>query len=518
MNSRDKTDRWIWFGGAAIVLLTLAAHAPGLSGQFLEWDDTTHVTQYPAIRALTLDNLRIMFTGYTAKLYLPLTWLSFAVDYQIWGREPFGYHFTNLLLHLANTVLVLTLVVRLLRDRVDHAQLIALITAAIFGLHPLRVESVAWVTERKDVLFAFFFLAALHAYLTWVVAGRRIAYWGCFVLFVAAVLSKSTAVTFPLVALLLDYFWKRRVAWPEKIPFFAVSAIIAGATVVAQASGSGETVASPEVIPLWARPGLVGFCSVFYVGKFFWPFHLSALYPTFEEMEWRPIHSAMFILMFVGILVAVFVLRRRAPLLLPAWLFYLVTLSPTIGIVPVGAHVVADRFSYLPLIGLALPLSVGIVAFAGKGRAVAVAVVIAVLIGLGVLTAQRAAVWSDTEKLFTNALEENPQCYPALVNLTVYCTGNKRFDEAITYGKRAVAVAPNGLVGRKNLAWAYIDSGRYREAVAALRPAVDHGIDDPSVWRALNKCFTELGDTNNAAATRKKLDRFPIAPSQTQNQ
>src|SRR5580704_17204432 len=172
MNERTRADRWMWTGGLLVVLLTIAAHARGLQGQFLEWDDYGHITQNPVIRSLSPANLWMMFTQPAAKLYVPLTWLSFAIDYQLWGHNPFGYHLTNLLLHVANTVLVLLLAFELLRDRVTHARPAAILTAAIFGVHPLRVESVAWATERKDLLFAFFYLLAILAYLRWVVAGN----------------------------------------------------------------------------------------------------------------------------------------------------------------------------------------------------------------------------------------------------------------------------------------------------------------------------------------------------------
>ena len=267
-----------------ISLLTIVAHMRGLSGEFVEWDDNTHITQNPAIRSLSPAHVWTMFTVPAAKLYVPLTWLSFAVDYQIWGRNPLGYHLTNLLLHLANTLLVFALVSALLRDRSAHGKTVAAVTAALFGVHPLHVESIAWATERKDLLFAFFYLLGLLAYLSWVTNRKRAAYWCTFACFVASALSKSAAVTFPLTLMLLDIFWRRRIALAEKIPFFAVSVIITLATLSAQAAGKGDTVVNAQIIPVWSRLGLTGFCSLFYVGKFFWPFHLSAVYPPFDEM------------------------------------------------------------------------------------------------------------------------------------------------------------------------------------------------------------------------------------------
>jgi hypothetical protein len=512
MNERSESNKILWLGAMLVLALTFAAHFRALQGQFVEWDDTNHITRNVAIRALTLDNLGLMFAHPIAKLYCPLTWLSFAVDYQIWGREPFGYHLTNLLLHLANTLLVLVLVREILRDRFQYATAAALLTAAIFGVHPLRVESVAWATERKDVLFAFFYLGALIAYWRWLGTHKWRTYWACFGLFVASALSKSTAVTFPLILLVVDHWIAKRKAWNEKVPFFAVSLVITAITLMVQAGGANETVATPALIPLWARAGLAGYCSLFYVKKFFWPFHLSAVYPSFEEMGWTPFVSLGYLAALAAVTALIIAAGRRWPALLPAWVFYLVTLSPTIGLIPVGIHIVADRFSYLPLIGLALPLSLAVVSavFAlpnTASRGALSLMVAAVLVTLVFLTDQRGAVWSDTGTLFGNALQENPNCLPAHVNLTVWHTTRKEFDEAIKEGNAAVALAPNGIPGRKDLAYALINKGDRRGAIVVLRPLAQHDVQDPDVWRALADCFEALGDTNNAKLARESQRR-----------
>jgi len=534
-SSSDTQRRQLWLGALVVLVLTFAAHVGGLWGQFLQWDDSSHLTQDPAIRELTLANLRLIFTTFIAKLYIPLTLVSFSVDYQIWGRNPFGYHITNLLFHLANTMLVLLLVRQILTQlwqppspeaatrleptnfssltqSTSRALPVAILTAAIFGVHPLRVESVAWVTERKDMLFAFFFLSGLLAYARWATMGRLAGYWCSLGLFLAAALSKSTAVTFPVVLLLLDEFVYHRRRRPEKIPFFIGSILIGTITVVAQASGSGDTVVPTIDIPIWARAGLMGYCSLFYVRKFFWPFHLTAIYPTFDEMNWQLPQSAAWLLALLAICGAIFALRRRAPLLLPCWLFYLITLSPTIGLVPAGIHVVADRFSYLPLIGLALPVSVGLVSC---GRRVWALVIVGV-IGLTLLADARTAVWRNTETLFGSVLQEYPKSYPALLNMTVWYTSVGRTDEAIAIGQRAVAAAPEGLIGRRNLARAFIKAHRYREAVVVLRPAIEHGVNDFRIWEDMHECFVALGDYKNARAVQERMAKMASAPPATQ--
>jgi hypothetical protein len=507
MNERSESDK-IWLDGLLAVALTVAAHVQGLWGQFVEWDDTTHITQNLAIRSLSLHNLWAMFAQPTAKLYCPLTWLSFAVDYRIWGRDPFGYRLTNLLLHVANTLLVLILVRKILRGRFPHAATAALLTAVIFGVHPLHVESVAWATERKDVLFVFFYLLGLLSYFRWLEGRRGVHYGICFGLFVASVLSKSTAVTFPVVLLLIDYFPGRRKAWGEKLPFFAVSLVMAGITFVCQAGGVGETVALPTVIPIWARAGLVGYCSLFYIWKFFWPTHLSAVYPAFDEMHWNIPVSLGYLAAFVAITVLAFGTRRRWPAVWPSWLFYIVVLSPTIGLVPVGIHVVADRYCHLAILGLMLPVSMAVAQAAAAVRRAGARVMLGGMLAIVFATltlaaAQRTEIWSNTETLFLNALKENPDCLPAHINLTVWYTGHKDFERAIQHGRRAIEIAPDGIPGRKNLAYAYINKGDRREAIRVLRPLAQHNVEDPDVWRALADCFDALGDTNNAALARK---------------
>ena len=523
MNASSTDRPWPRWGILAVGLLTVAAYWHGLYGQFVEWDDTTHITRNPAIRALTPENLRIMFTQPTAKLYVPLTWLTFAVDYQLWGRDPFGYHLTNLVLHLANTLLVLALVFKILRDRSPIAAPAAVLTAAIFGVHPLRVESVAWATERKDVLFAFFFLLALVVYIRWARGKNWPNYAICFALFAASCLSKSTAVTFPVVLLLMDAFVFKRRAFLEKIPFFVVSAIIAFVTLVAQAAGEGQTLANTEAIPYWGRLGLVGYCSLFYVKKFFWPSHLSAVYPAFDEFgwtSWTAIGYALGFILLTGVIVAA---RRRAPVLLPSWLFYLITLSPTIGLVPVGIHVVADRFSYLPLVGLAFPVSFGLVTAADKlTRRQAVAggalycCVAASVFFLTLLSVQRTRVWENTETLFQNAIQENPNCLPAYINLTEWYTSHRQFDKAIGCGQQAIQIAPEGLPGRRNLAHALIQAGRPKDAIGVLRPLAEHKVQDLDLWRTLGECFVAEHDWKNAKAALETA--LGYAPSNSDRQ
>jgi hypothetical protein len=270
----------------------------------------------------------------------------------------------------------------------------------------------------------------------------------------------------------------------------------------------GETVAAPSVIAMWARAGLVGYCSLFYVGKFFWPTHLSAVYPVFDEMHWNMGVGLGYIAAFVLVTVLVFAVRRRWPVVWASWLFYLIALSPTIGLVPVGIHVVADRYAHLALLGLMLPTSMLVAEAAGAvrgggGRMILGGAIAVVMGGLTLQAAARTEIWANTETLFTDALQQNPDCLPAHINLTYWYTEHKDFARAIEHGRRAIEIAPDGIPGRKNLAYAYINKGDRREAIRVLRPLAQKQVGDPEVWRMLAGCFDAVGDTNNAELARQ---------------
>lgn len=520
--SRSALDLRRLLAYLLVLGLTLYAHAGGLQNDFVLWDDNTHVTQNPVIRSLAPENLAVMFTTFIAKLYIPLTWVSLAIDYQLWGEAASGYHLTNLLLHLANTLLVLALVERVLVARANglerRALPVALVAALLFGVHPLRVESVAWVTERKDVLFGFFYLLALWAYLRFIRESHAKWYGVALGMFLLAALSKSAAVTFPAVIFLLEGWLTQRWRWRPVIPFVVVSLLIGLATLAAQGSGEGETIAGLQQIPFGARFGLVGYCALFYVGKLLSPLKLSALYPTFDEMAWSGWHTSGWLLSFVAVTVLLWILRRRWALLWPAWLFYLVTLSPTIGILPVGIHVVADRYCYLPFLGLAL-LGGGIVTglwgfLRQRSRlAAGVAATIGFLLvtGLSHASRVRTRVWQDTETLFADVLQHDPDNWLAHLKLAATYRRMGYLEGALNHARRAVALEPQAPLSRTCLAYVLIDLQAPRGALAQLRPLADAGTANPDVWQALGEAFMAMQDWSNARAALQQARGLPGA-------
>ena len=342
---------------AAVAIVTFFAFLPTLENGFVDWDDQYNFLLNESYRGLGWTQLKWMFTAFHLGHYAPLTWITFGADYLVWGLDPFGYHLTNLLLHTANAVVFYLIAVRLLSALVPDAasrplllRFVAAFAALVFAIHPLRVESVAWATERKDVLSALFYLLAVLVYLRrkQVPSGRpavqRRGYWLCFLLFVLALLSKSMAVTMPAVLLLLDIYPLRRFSltvaglrssqarWAllEKVPFFALSAL---ASIGAFRGTIAESVLTTEEALRWVDRAAVAVYGLgFYLSKLVFPSRLANLYALpipFDPLAPPVLLSAVSV---AGLVLLSTWLARRTPVFLIAFAIYTVILLPVIGI------------------------------------------------------------------------------------------------------------------------------------------------------------------------------------------
>ena len=356
-----------WLMALLLALVTVAIYWPTMRDGFVYDDEEYVVNNTHVTSGLTLENVRWAFTSFYAANWHPLTWLSHMVDCQLSGLNPFGHHLTSVLLHSINTMLVF-----LLLRRLTGLPWRSFMVAALFGWHPLHVESVAWVAERKDVLGAFFGLLALIFYARyagqaevknqksaseiWLFDPRLPAdYWLSFFFFALGLMSKPMLVTWPFVLLLLDYWPLARFRpghlWrlvAEKIPFFALAAAASVVTFLAQ--GQGDALVSVQALPIGIRIGnaIVSCCS--YLEKLLWPVNMSVFYPFPELLLiWKVLLAGI---MFFGISALLFVQRRKYPFLLMGWLWYCGTLVPVIGLVQVGSQSMADRYSYIPSLGL----------------------------------------------------------------------------------------------------------------------------------------------------------------------
>jgi len=365
-----RPELWICLLLAAATLLV---YWPVKDFDFISYDDPLYVTDNRYVqKGLSPETVKWAFTDAVKKTnyWVPLTWLSILLDHELYGMHAGGYHLTNLFLHVLNTLLVFMVLRRLTGALWPSA-----FAAALFGLHPLHVESVAWVTERKDVLSTFFWLLTMLSYGGYVRRPGAGRYLLTFILFVLGMMSKPMLVTLPFALLLLDYWplgrlegeaWKQRffhLVW-EKGPFFVVVMIAAVAAFVTQQAA--DAVKSLAAIPLGVRLANVLVAYVGYIGKMFWPVRLSFLYPhpgVLPVWQWA---GALLIL--AGVTYGVLRYAKERPYLVVGWLWYLGTLFPVSGLVVIGPHAMADRYAYVPLMGLYVMAAWGLAELFPKGR------------------------------------------------------------------------------------------------------------------------------------------------------
>jgi protein O-mannosyl-transferase len=447
-----------------------------LQHDFVDFDDQQYVVNNPqVVRGLTGDGLVWAFTASHAGNWHPLTWLSHQLDCQLYGLEPWGHHLTSVLLHAA-TAIVLFLVLRKMTGDVWPSAFVA----AVFAVHPLRAESVAWVAERKDVLSGLFFMLTLGAYLGY---ARRpfslFRYLLVVLLFGLGLMSKPMLVTAPFVLLLLDYWPLRRVVagthgvcllLVEKTPLLMMSA----ACCVGTLSTQGKIIEISDRVSLPWRMGNAAVAYVAYLGQWFYPANLAVFYPHPGSglPGWKIIAAVLLLAAISG---AALVWRRRHPYLPVGWLWYLGMLLPVIGLVQVGEQAMADRYTYLPQIGLCLALTWGLKVLTRRwplrrwSCGAAAAFVVAALM---VCTWHQTSFWRDRVTLWTRAAACTTRNRVAHNNLGIVLAGKGRVDEAIGHFHQALAIDPNCAEPQNNLGVVLAGQGRFDEAIRHYREAV----------------------------------------------
>lgn len=477
----------------ALTVAVVGVFAPATGFGFVQVDDPAYVTENPHVLAgPTRDGIVWALTATETGNWHPLTWLSLMLDARAGGGGPRAFHVTSVLLHLANALLLFHLLAR-----VTGAAGRSLLVAALFAVHPLHVESVAWVSERKDVLCALFGLLAILAYGRYVRRRTAGAYACVAAALALSLASKPMLVTLPFVLLLLDVWPFRRLdlgrdEWAqarrlvvEKIPLFALSATSSAIAIVAQASSGA--VSALDTLPLGLRAANAAVAAVAYLAKTAWPAALAFPYP-YDPARLDGPRLALSCLVLAGATMGSIVAARRRPYLAVGWLLYLVTLVPVIGIVQVGSQSMADRYTYLPLVGIFLAVAWGsgdlLDRWSHDGsvrRAVATVLAVLVVAGLGVRARAQVGVWRDTETLFTNALRSTGPNAVAEGGLGLALHGRGRLEDAIEHHRNAVRIRPGYVEARVNLAAALLDAGRLDEAARlceetiAMRPGDARG-------------------------------------------
>ena len=482
----------------AIFLLVIVWFAFGqaLGQEFVSYDDQRYVVQNPWVtNGLTLGGIQWAFTHVHASNWHPLTTISHMLDCQLYGLQPWGHHFTNILLHAAAAILLFFALRKL-----TGALWPSLLVAAVFAVHPLRVESVAWVSERKDVLSGVFFVLTLWAYARYARGNGPSSFWyiTVVVLFALGLMCKPTLVTVPFVLLLLDYWplgrtqqpWsrargiresqgrQRRDTWTwlviEKLPLFVLSAASCVATLLAQK----EALDASLKPPLGERVGNALVSYAMYMGQMIWPAHLAVLYP-YPESNLKVSHVILTLLLLLIISVAAFLWRRKYPFLLTGWLWYLGMLVPMIGIVQVGLQVRADRYTYLPQIGLYLLVAWSAMKLFQQWRRSRVILAGAGLLIITALITRsyfQTSYWKDTETLWKHASATTSNNYIATTNLAEALSESGRFDEAIAECQKALKIKPDFAAAHNNLGAALVENQRGGDGARRQNGAVDEAI------------------------------------------
>lgn len=421
-----------------LVAITWVVFGQTLGHDFINYDDDAYVYKNPRVTGgLSFHGVIWAFTHSHADNWHPLTWISHMVDCQLYGLKAGGHHLTNVCLHILAVVL-LFLVLREMTGSLWRSAFVA----ALFAIHPLRVESVAWVAERKDVLSGVFLMLTLGAYLRYVRKPSLARYVTMSILFAGGLLSKPTLVPLPIVLLLLDYWPLKRKSnigklIIEKIPLLALSAGSCVATLLAQT----RIVSSIEALPLGLRINNAAMSCLTYIGQIFWPVKLAVFYPYPDQLPAWVVALSTSLL--VGITVVAILLRRKRGYFFVGWFWYLVMLVPVVGVVQVGLQRHADRYTYLPHIGLYLLISWGIVDLAAgwRHRREILGVGAAVVIGALAWRAQiQTAFWHDGETLFRHALAVTSHNDVAHTGLGEFLLVRDRVDEAIAHLQEATAI------------------------------------------------------------------------------
>lgn len=497
--SHINPERAAFVSGAIAAITAFLVYLPALGNGFVNWDDQVYIYESQIIQNLDWDFIRLIFTTSLVSNWHPLTMLSYAIDYKLWGLDPWGYHLENVVLHAVNTFLTALVAHRLAmkvfgKERGVPAFFTGLITALLFGLHPLHVESVAWVSERKDVLSGFFFLLSIFTYIKYAEGSKRGLYYSVTVIsFVLALLSKPMAITLPAVLLIMDIYPLGRLGpgtsgikrvFLEKIPFFALSAASAVLTVWAQKTA----LQSIDMIPFGARVSTAIRAYAFYLYKTVFPVGLAPFYP-------HPIRLDFFYYQYWGSLVLLLLITglclifyKQYKILLAVWLYYLVTLLPVSGIVQVGMQSAADRYMYIPSLGPFILMG----ALAGSAlrpsRKGALAAVLAITViasaAMSLKTVSQTGIWKDSVTFWTYEID--------------YLGGGSAREEVIKVKEEHFQTVPPIVLAYYKRGIAYSRKKDYAQAIADLSRAIELNPDYADAYIQRGTAYGRSGDNERA--------------------
>jgi len=529
-----------------VVALTFAVFLPVLKNGFVEWDDIRNFVNNQKYRGLGWEQLKWMFTSAGLGPYTPLTTMTFGLDFLIWGVSPFGYHLTSVVLHCINAVVFYFLCFKLFtlaagslsREKSDELYLSACFAALFFSIHPLRVESVAWLSGRHDILSCLFYMLAILLYIQPRSAGGENAPFRCrhmlpLAAFFLALLSKGMAISLPVVLVMFDIYPLRRLPdnsgkwfsretrqiWLEKIPFFVLAAVFGIIGYVCQAKVGA--LASYQKFGFISRAAQSLFAVFLYIHKTMIPSDLLPLYRLADGFGLSNPKSLFAGTVIAAITVAVIVLRRRQPAGLAVWVYYLATLSPVAGIVKINSQAAADRYTYLPCLGFALLAGAGFrMCRQAVGRRLGnICVILACLViaGLSFLTWRQEKIWRDSVSLWSYDLRRDPGNALAHNNLGVALTREGRGMEAVPHYLKALELDPNYADPHNNLAVLLDDQGRTAEAIGHYRQSLRLNADSAEPNINLAVLLAGQGKLNEAKLHYQQALRVEPGNAQAHN-
>ncbi len=497
-----------------LAFCTAVVYYPVLSHDFLNLDDHIYVTKNKHVQiGLNLQTIKWAFTTIHAEFYHPITWISLLVDTSVYGTKARGYLITNLILHTLNTLLVFFVFFNM-----TGFLMRSMIVAVLFALHPFHVETVAWISDRKDLLSTFFLFMSIWAYTWYHRQPKTLTYAALAIAFGLAILSKPMVITLPCVLLLLDIWPLERLTFNrdfsaikadliallrEKIMLFIMA--MAGGLIAIYAQKAGGGLGSILEYPMGLRLGnaLISYAS--YCLKTIWPLKLAIFYPYPITLSYFKIFSALVLLIAITLIVLSQI--RSRPYLFVGWFWFLIVLFPTIGILKIGEFAMADRYSYIAIIGLFIIVTWGCAEFGSHFRIrrfVSMVVIITIILSLGLLSSQQIKHWRNSEALYRHALEVTKDNYMAHYGLGHTLASQRHFSEAVEQFQKAARLKPDKTRILLYLGRALTKTGNFQEATAVLQDCLAEKPDHHEARFTLGLVFAL--ENNYEIAARHFID------------
>ncbi|MEI6555712.1 MAG: hypothetical protein WCL70_09000 [Paludibacter sp.] len=499
----NATDKQWWLLGVALIV-TVLVYAKVIGYNFLyTWDDFDYITDNPDVQSLNFENLGKYFSEFYAGNYQPLTLLLYSIEYLFGNGSAAVFHGVNIFIHIINSYLVF----KLIRKLSPQNNFVALFTAAFFAIHPMHIESVAWISEFKDVLYSFFFLRGLILYMNFLQMKEVKMLVSIFIFFLLSCLSKSAAVVFPLVLILFDYYTGRKFTLRvivEKIPFLIISLIFG---VVAMYSQKGAIKELAPVMTIVEQISVISFSFCSYILKIFVPLSLSAyyLYPSEIGHSALPIWYYLSIPLVIGLFIGVGYSIRRNKHLIFGFLFFLINIILVLQIIPVGGASMADRYSYIPSIGLLFVAGIGISHLLTLPKLKqysksVVSMIVILFFAFALLANNRTTVWANDEILFTDVIEKYPDCYVAysIRGLCKNLAGD--YQGAISDETKAIELNPQYLKAYNLRAGVKYATGDFKGALTDYEFVLKNGTKDVDGYSNCGALKSALSDFQGALA------------------